>query len=374
MAQKYRILLIGDYSNLHSQLGKSLAAMGHDVTVMSEGSGFQNTNRDIDISRRPTKFGGLQLTLRCLFPLHKYMRGYDIVAIQHQHFLRLKPRRLRYFFDRLCGENGAVFLSYAGTDVPYLLEALNQQSPLRYNEFRIGDAKSPFFTNSSKKVAEWLTPQMRAYNEHVLQNIRGAVTALYEYHVAARTVLPDDKIAYGGIPIDVDALAPVTIPEHLDCVNIFLGRQRGRLLEKGTDLLEIASRRVEQKMPGRCKLTIVENLPYAEYVNTMLSSHVLLDQIYSYTPATNALIAMSRGLNVVSGGEPDFYDFIGEHSNRPIINASTNLDDLTDVLADVVAHPELIAERGRQSRQFVLKHNAANIVAQRYLNFWTSKL
>jgi hypothetical protein len=106
----------------------------------------------------------------------------------------------------------------------------------------------------------------------------------------------------------------------------------------------------------------------------MLSSHVLLDQIYSYTPATNALIAMSRGLNVVSGGEPDFYDFIGEHSNRPIINASTNLDDLTDVLADVVAHPELIAERGRQSRQFVLKHNAANIVAQRYLNFWTSKL
>jgi hypothetical protein len=126
--------------------------------------------------------------------------------------------------------------------------------------------------------------------------------------------------------------------------------------------------------PGKSRLRIIENVPYAEYVKLMCSSHVVLDQIYSYTPATNALIAMSRGLNVVSGGEDDYYDFIGEHDNRPIINAPTNVDDLTDVLANVVMHPELIAERGRRSREFVLKHNATNIVAQRYLNFWTSKL
>lgn len=359
---------------MHSQLGKTLRAMGHDVTVMSAGSGFQNTDRDIDISRRPGKLGGMLLTLKCLTSLHKYMRGYDIVALQHEHFLHLKPSRLRYFFDRLMGENGAVFLSFGGTNVTYIDEALNFDSKLRYNEYRIGNHYSRFYEESRAKLAEWLTPEMRAYNEYVFSNIRGAVSALYEYDLVARLALGDDKVAYGGLPVDVDALTPVTLPEDIDCVKLFLGRHRGRLTEKGTDWLEIASRRVEQRMPGKCKLAIIENLPYKEYIQALCSSHVVLDQVYSYTPATNALISMARGLNVVSGGESEFYDFIGETDNRPIINAPTELDALTETLAEVVAHPELIAERGRRSREFVIKHNAAEVVAQRYLDFWTSKL
>ncbi len=372
--KQYRILLIGDYSNMHSQLGKTLHAMGHDVTVMSDGSGFQDTERDISISRSFGKIGGLILTLKCLTSLHKYMRGYDIVVIQHEHFLNLKPCRLRYFFDRLCAENGAVFLSFAGTCVPFIDEALDVNSRLRYNEFRIGDKPAPYFTKRSKKVKKWLTAQMRAYSDHVFSRINGAVTALYEYDLAAHRVLPDNKIAYGGIPIDTAALTPVSLPDDIECVKLFLGRHKKRYLEKGTDLLEVAARRVVERMPGKCELTIVENIPYREYVNKLCSCHVVLDQIYSYTPATNALISMSRGLNVVTGGEPDFYDFIGESENRPIINAPTDVDELTEVLADVVSHPELIAERGRRSREFVIKHNSAEVVAQRYLDFWTSKL
>lgn len=372
--KKYRILLLGDYSNMHSQLGKTLRSMGHDVTVMSSGSSFQDTDRDINIDRKPGKLGGLVFTMKCLTSLHKYMRGYDIVAIQHEHFLPLKPSRLRYFFDRLCNENGAVFLTYAGTNVTYLDEAFNANSRLKYTEYRIGKDFTQFFADSAINIKEWLTPEMRAYSEHVLENVKGVVTALYEYDVAAHGVLPSDKIAYCGIPIDVNALTQVSIPTDVDCVKLFLGRHRGRLSEKGTDLLEIAARRVMERMPGKCDLTIVENVPYREYINTLCSSHVVLDQIYSYTPATNALISMSRGLNVVSGGEPDFYEFIGEYENRPIINAPVCLDELTEVLADVVAHPELIAERGRRSREFVIKHNAADVVANRCLKFWTSKL
>ena len=53
----------------------------------------------------------------------------------------------------------------------------------------------------------------------------------------------------------------------------------------------------------------------------MRSSHVILDQLYSYTPATNAMLAMAQGIVAVTGAEPEFYDFIDEHDNRPIINA-----------------------------------------------------
>lgn len=372
--KRYDILLIGDYSNLHSQLGRSLRAMGHRVTVMSEGCGFQQTERDIDISRRPGRLGGAQLAWRCLSPLHDAMRGHDIVALQHPHFMQLRPQRLRYFFDRLRGENGRVFLTAAGTDVTYLNEALRSDSPLRYTEWRLGTEPSPLQKAQSAKLAEWFTPQMRAYNDHVYGNVDGVVTALYEYDVAVRRVLGDDKVCYGGIPIDCQAIKPVDIERDIDAVRFFLGRHSQRKIEKGTDLLERAVNTVIRSHPGRASLEIIEDRPYAEYLDMMHGSHVVLDQIYSYSPATNALIAMARGLNVVSGGETSFYDFIGERENRPVINASPNFEQLVEIIDDVVMHPEFIAERGRCSREFVMRHNEAQAVAKRYLDFWTRGL
>ena len=84
-------------------------------------------------------------------------------------------------------------------------------------------------------------------------------------------------------------------------------------------------------------------------------------------------MAMAYGLNVVSGGENAYYDFIGEYENRPIINAPIDLEELTATIEEAVMHPELIAERGRRSREFVEKHNECTLVARRYLDFWLSR-
>jgi hypothetical protein len=346
--------------------------MGHDVTIMSDGSGFQNTARDIDLSRRlPWKFGGMLLNYKCKYPLHSRMAGYDIVALQNPNFLSLRPKRLRYFFDRLLGENERVFLTAAGTDSIYLRESLKTDNPLRYNEFRIGTEPAPLALRRPETYMGWLAPELLAYNEYVYDKVHGVVTVLYEYDIAARRVVGDDRCAYGGLPMDVDALTPVTYPAQINSVRLFLGRHRNRLEEKGTDLLEVAARRVMARRPGQCSLDIVENRPYNEYVRIQRSGHVVLDQIYSYTPAMNALLAMGQGLNVVTGGEPEYYDFIGETENHPIINALPDVDQLTEILDQVVCHPELIAARGEAGRRFVKKHHAAETVAQRYLNFWT---
>ena len=106
----------------------------------------------------------------------------------------------------------------------------------------------------------------------------------------------------------------------------------------------------------------------------MRNSHVVLDQLYSYTPATNSLLAMAMGLNTLSGGEKEFYDFIGEHELQPIINAVPNEDVLFRTLEDVVLHPELIVKRSHEGRKFVEKHNDSNIVAQRFIDFWQQKI
>ena len=46
------ILLLGEYSNLHNTLAQGLRALGHNVTLASDGDGWKNYSRDINISRK----------------------------------------------------------------------------------------------------------------------------------------------------------------------------------------------------------------------------------------------------------------------------------------------------------------------------------
>ena len=72
----------------------------------------------------------------------------------------------------------------------------------------------------------------------------------------------------------------------------------------------------------------------------------------------------------MSGAEPEYYDFIGETENRPIVNAIPDDEKLETQLEDIVLHPERLPEQARRSREFVVKHNRDEVVARRFLDFW----
>lgn len=171
----------------------------------------------------------------------------------------------------------------------------------------------------------------------------------------------------------MENLTPHFIDEEPEKVRFFIGIQRNRNILKGTDRLLAALENVHREMPDLCDIERVENLPYDEYVRRMNRSHVLLDQLYSYTPATNALLAMAQGLVAVSGAEPEYYDLIGETTNHPIINVRpTPEGDIEEKLRWIVSNKALLPKLSHDSRDFVVKHNAASVVANRYLNFWQS--
>lgn len=370
-----KVLLLGDYSNCHRTLATGLRALGCDVTVVSDGSLWLDCERDVDISRVPGKLGGLQLAWRLYFgSVRRVMSGNDVVAINDPNFVRLRPQLIRPLFDRLVKGNRSVFLTSMSTDIAYLDMLAADDSPLRYSEWFVDGEPSRMYKANPVKWDEWHASVLVKYQRDVLRRIDGAVSVLYEYQLGMERALGADRAAYGGIPIDTPAFEPQQLPDKIDKVRIFLGRDRYRKLMKGSDLLEIAAKRVVERYPDKAELVIVENRPYREFVELLKDSHLVLDQIYSYTPATTALMAMAYGLNVVSGGEPEYYDFIGETENRPIINAPTDLDPLTDAIERVVLNPSEIAERGRRSREFVVKHNDATVVARRFLDFWTKKL
>lgn len=366
-----RVLLFGDYSNYSPALADALRGLGCDVTVASEGCYFLDTERDINIRRRlPGKLGGIDLYARLHTTLAHRLGGYDVVGLNSPSALTLRPHRVREVFEMLRRNNGAVFLMGTGND-PYVIDELSDpHSVLRYSEWRNADGSPTPLLLSRPDFDGWLAPDIRALTDHVYANVSGMTTALYEYWVAAQRRMPVDRIGYAGIPVDVDNIAPSGLDETPRKVRIFLGRHSSRLLEKGTDMLEAAARRVVERHPDRAELVIVEDRPYKEYIELLHSAHVVLDQVYSYTPATNALLAMARGKTVFSGAEDDYYDFIGEHELRPIINAVPDVDRIAADLTEVVLHPERLRERGLQSRLFVSRHNSPVTVATRLLSHW----
>lgn len=370
-----RILFMGDASNMHNCLAGQLRRLGHDVTVASHGSRWMNTERDIDLFRPAGHWGAVRYLARIVGALPK-LRGFDIVQLVNPIFLDLKPAKVRPVFDYLKRHNRAVVLSALGTDYVYYA-ACHDGHTYRYSDYFVGSEPSPYVGSPEYHAQEqdnWRQPFMKRHNDYIVDRIDGAVACLWEYYVAYRPVL-GNRVAYAGIPIDLDTVDYTPLEREPQRVRFFLGIQRDRTLIKGTDRLLDALRRVHDRHPDKCEMEVVENVPYHEYVERMRSSHVLLDQIYSYTPATNALLAMAQGLVAVSGGEPEYYDLIGERDNRPIINVDPRVEgDIDRQLEHIIAHKRLLPEMSRNSRAFVERHHNVADIARRYLDFWNKIL
>lgn len=370
-----KILFVGDASNMHNCLAQALRDLGHTAIVASNGSHWMNTNRDINLKRSPGKIGAVKYVLDVLRALPK-MRGFDVVETCDDIFLDLKPAKVRRVFDWLKQHNRCMVMGAIGTDYVYY-SACHDGKTYRYSDYMVGDKPSPYALSSeyqAKHEDNWKLPLMREHSNHILGNIDGAISCLWEYHECYKPLL-GDKLAYGGIPIDTASVEPIILDREPEKVKFFIGIQRDRNILKGTDLLLEAARRTVDRYPTRCELTVVESVPYEEYIKMLCSSHVLLDQLYSYTPATNALLAMARGLVAVSGAEPEFYDLIDEHDNQPIINVSPLIEgDIDAKLEWLVQNKNEIPNLSRLSQEFVVKHNDAHVVAQRHIDFYKKLL
>lgn len=373
-----KILFIGDYSNFHVTLADELRRRGHDATLASEGSGVMQTRRDIDLSRRPGLLGSFSY-LGKVFGFLSRARDYDVVQIINPNFLTLRTGKLRYVFSELKRNNGAIYLSIAGLD-PVIVRGCCEDCSLAYSEFRIGEESTPFARTRRFVERRWMAAQMGDHCRFIYDNVDGAMSALYEYDVLARPYL-GDRLCYTGIPVDTRRI----LPEGSEEGDSFAGRplDDGRKLAifvgvkaryeqfKGLDRLYKAVCEVERRHPLLCEVTKVTDLPYEEYVKALAGADIVVDQLYSYTPATNALEAMARGQIAVSGGEEAYYDFIGETALRPIINVQPYSDEeIVSAIEQALTNPSHLRELSRQSREFVVRHNDVRLVADRFLRQW----
>lgn len=410
-----KILLLGDYSNVHATLAEGLRALGHFVVVASDGDGWKDYPRDIDLKRNGTPGAktirqrlldaAYLLRLHWLFAVK--FRGFDVVQIINPVFLPLRAERIMPFYRKLRRHNRSVFMAAYGMD-HYWVKAGLDCTTFRYSDFNFGGTIRSELPENSIFVRDWLNGSKGHLNRAIAADCDGIPAGLYEYWASYRRYLSDadrPKLTYIPFPIRIDERPQKSAPMPTDRpLRIFIGIQRSRSAYKGTDIMWRALQRVKEQFPHLVDIHKAESVPFDEYKRLLDTSDVILDQLYSYTPAMNALQAMSQGLIVVGGAEQEYYQLQEQSSQlqgtdlpstpqaqepqntddasrpaiaspeRPIINVHPTEDDVVEKLTWLIQHRELIPVLQESSRIFVRQHHDHVKVASQYLHFYQLRM
>lgn len=371
-----KILFLGDYSNLHALLAREMRRRGHDVTLVSDRCNHMDADCDIYLARDSRPFNGVRYLANVLRTLPR-LRGYDVVQLINPGFLSLRPEKLRRIASFMLKNNGALFLSLAGNDSVFVEKCLDGKT-FRFSEFRVGDKPTEYASLHPELERGYLLPEMRDYTLWLYDNIRGGMSCLPEYHMAAESML-GERLMFTNLPVDLDELtfSPMETPED-GKVRILVGMRKGYEMRKGTDRLLAIARNLERSMPEKVEVVNVSNLPWNDYKRVLASCHINLDQLYSYSPAMNALSSMSLGRVAATGAEPEYYSILTdsgiENHDKPLIRLSPLEENITETLTQLIENPTRLRSMGEDARHIVERNNALSVVASRYEKHWLDRL
>ncbi len=354
-----KILLLGEYSNVHATLAEGLRGRGHEVLLASNGDFWKDYPRDVDLRRHSGPFAGLRLYGKILSHMGEW-QNYDIVQLINPLFFELRAERHFSLFRHLKNHNRRVVLGAFGMDYYWVSENTTRM-PLRYSDFNMGrelrtDADALSYRD------DWLGTKKEELNRLIASEADHIVTGLYEYDVCYRPHFPE-KTTFIPLPIKIGEVAPRPVGER---VRVFVGVSKGRSAYKGTDIMLRAARDVEKSHPEKMELIVVEGLPFRVYQQRMSEADILMDQLYSYTPAMNALEAMGQGVVVVGGGEEENYEIIDEKELRPIVNVLPTEESVRSALENIILDRDRLMRLKRESMMYVKRHHDIVAVAEEY--------
>lgn len=368
-----RILLLGEYSNVHHTLCEALRRAGHKVLLISDGDGWKNYPRDIDLRRYlPGPLGSLIYLCRIAMLLPR-MRGFDVVQLINPQILYLKPRWNRWLFDYLKRHNRIVSLGCFGDD-SYVVSRMQQPDFLAYTDFVAGDHVIDHPLNR-QRIQTWCDPERRAMTEHAVTQADCLMACLYEYYKVYEQEGFGAKLHYLPLPIEplegkkekgtgLEGKKEKGEGKNREnsAVRVLLAIQKKRGAMKGTDQIEPLLLRLAQEYPDQIDLHRIESVPFTQYCQEVDAADVIVDQLYSYTPAMTALEAMRRGKVVITGGER--YELEGEWYESPVINLRPFADEENyQTLRDTLLDRNKIARLSQDSQAYVEKYHDADSVA-----------
>ncbi len=373
-----RILLVGEYSNLHNSLKTGLKSLGHEVLLVSSGDYFKNFDSDFKIIS-PFKNGILKKLNSLLFRIFKIdLNGfyvyyqirrlksnfinYDVVQLINQTPFDLLPNTERKIFDLLHQNNQRVFVLCCGVDSNYLNFAQkNKDFPSVLTPY----VQNKLNPKTHQAVFKYLQTDYQTYFDYITKYINGHIATDFDYLIPLKN--HPKLIAFIPYPI---AQQSQMFEENRTLV-ILHGINSRNYYKKGNDVFEAVLKKIATNYPDIIIKTTYD-LPYSAYLPTLKSCDILLDQLYANDQGYNALLGMSFGKVVFTGSCPDFLDHYELNNNQVCVHALHDDVQLYQMLSEIINNQALRQSIRQNAVEFVKKHHDLQEVSNHYLNVWHS--
>jgi len=374
-----RILLIGEYSNLHNSLKDGLSANGHTVTLVSAEDGFKGFSSDFQLRdknfKKTPRF--VSELFKIIFGYHfsfyaksirfgvlkKQFKGYDIVQLINQHAIGGVPFIERKQIRFLKKNNRSLFLLSCGDDT-YSLNYYKNSKSLKYSVLTpLSSNKN--FKKKYESTLRYFKKDFINLAKEVDLMCNGIIASDIDYHLALK-----NNPKYIGLipnPVILNKIKPHK-KQH-STIRILLGVNTASYIKKGLNYFEDALEIIRVKYP-EVAIKKTENLGFEAYIKELNQTDILLDQVFSYDQGYNALEAMALGKVVFTGAEQEFLDYYNLKEDEVAINALPDVDYLVEKISMLIEQPKKIEEIGANAKVFVANHHEASKVAKTYLSTW----
>lgn len=376
-----KIALIGEYSRLHNSLKEGLQKLGHEVLLVGMGDDFKKFPTDLNYDAKTTRksfftipnkicirlFGwDLSIPERGIrfWSLLPKLKDYDVVQLINETPVQTFAWLEKIILKKLIKQNKKTFLLSCGADhvsIKFMVDGGFRYALL--DPYFEDKSLAPYYAHSLK----YLKKPYQKISEFLYKNVNGVIASDFDY------VLPlQGNPKFLGLipnPINTNKLEVIPLSTEGKIV-IFLGINRNARYKKGIPYFEKALERIKQLYPDKVEVVVVENLPYAEYINAYNRCHILLDQIFSYDQGYNALEAMAKGKVVFTGVEKEFRDYFELQEDEIAINALPDVNYLVEKLSYLIENPNRIFEISKKSKEFILKKHSFIDISQKYIKIW----
>ena len=376
-----KILLIGEYSNLHNSLKKGLLNLGHEVILLGSGDGFKKY--DVDILIKSTIFENkyLKIIAKIIDKVFKFslneleiyfkskkiikkLADFDIVQLINERPFNTSANLEISLLKHVFKNNKKVFLLACGVDHKSISYANDKK--FKYSIL------TPYFENNSLKkeyrhILKYLDSDHSKLSNYIEQNIQGIISSDLDYHIP----YVNSKKYLGMIPnpIDIDALNEDGKSFNQKIVILHAINSKNKL-KKGNKFFKKSLSIIEGKYSNKVEITRTTDQAYSEHIKNVKNCDILLDQVYAYDQGYNALEAMAMGKVVLTGAEKEWREHYNIVEDYVVINAMPDVSYLVEKLSWLIENPEKIKMISKNAREFILKHHDYNVITKKYLKAW----
>lgn len=367
-----KVLLAGEFSGVHNHLKRGLAHHGVQAVTVNTNDAWKKFPSDVAINSR-ARSPFRQLSDELGLGLIRYARRsgrFDVLQLMNPviaNTLRLQLAVNNIFLHKyalrtLVDKADKSFLLGAGDDYYYFKAALGGRFAYSPIPTALKIDMPPWKRIYSQA---WTRKVLHRWNLELVERVDRVIPCAFEYSAAYEAA---------GL---AKATRVIRFPFCLEDVSLKC-RVGGRVRVlhtptrpgfKGTPLVLAAFEKLRARRPD---VDFIEGSQQsiAEYQKTIESVDIIVDQVYSYSYAMNAIYSLASGKVVLTGFEEEARESLGVEDCPAILNVRPDVEHIVHQLELAIETVQSDPEISGKARAFVERYHCANKIAAEYLAVW----